>query len=99
MLPCLTAAVVQRVERLTLARQCPTLLTLLKSFPLTLSLNEPTFKDLVVVYRWVSCAVSPVSLGLRVLGAGGRLCCPGVTSCQHAACGGMCLTSPISTST
>ncbi len=41
----------QRVERLTLARQCPTLLTLLKSFPLSLSLNEPTFKDLVVVYR------------------------------------------------
>lgn len=42
---------VQRIERLTLARQCPTLLTLLKAFPKSMSLQEPTFKDLVVVYR------------------------------------------------
>jgi hypothetical protein len=41
----------QKIERQTLARQCPTLLTLLKSFPLSMSLQEPTFKDLVVVYR------------------------------------------------
>lgn len=46
-------AVLQRVERQTLARQCPTLLTLLKSFPRNMSLQEPTFKDLVVVYRCV----------------------------------------------
>lgn len=39
------------MERETLARQCPTLLTLLKSFPMSMSLQEPTFKDLVVVYR------------------------------------------------
>lgn len=50
----------QRVERETLARQCPTLLTLLKSFPLSMSLQEPTFKDLVVVYRW--------GVGFRVSG-------------------------------
>lgn len=41
----------QAVERKTLARQCPTLLTLLKSFPKTIELQEPTFKDIVVVYR------------------------------------------------
>lgn len=41
----------QRVERQTLARQCPTLMMLLKNFPKKLSLQEPTFKDLVVVYR------------------------------------------------
>lgn len=41
----------KRIERLTLARQCPTLLTLLKAFPKSMSLQEPTFKDLVVVYR------------------------------------------------
>lgn len=47
----------QKVERQTLARQCPTLLTLLKSFPISLTLQEPTFKDLVVVYRWVGVRV------------------------------------------
>lgn len=45
------ACLPQRVERKTLARQCPTLLTLLKAFPTTMELQEPTFKDLVVVYR------------------------------------------------
>ena len=39
------------VERLTLARQCPTVLTLLKAGPAILELQEPTFKDIVVVYR------------------------------------------------
>lgn len=39
------------VERNTLARQCPTLLTLLKAFPTKMELQEPTFKDIVVVYR------------------------------------------------
>jgi hypothetical protein len=48
---CVHALHVQRVERQTLARQCPTLVTLLKHFPLSMSLQEPTFKDLVVVYR------------------------------------------------
>lgn len=41
----------QVVERKTLKRQCPTVLTLLKSFPKVLELQEPTFKDVVVVYR------------------------------------------------
>jgi hypothetical protein len=41
----------QTVERKTLARQCPTLLTLLKSFPKSMELEEPTFKDIVVLYR------------------------------------------------
>jgi len=39
------------VERKTLARQCPTLLTLLKAFPNSMELEEPTFKDIVVLYR------------------------------------------------
>ncbi|KAF6257530.1 hypothetical protein COO60DRAFT_1701817 [Scenedesmus sp. NREL 46B-D3] len=39
------------VERKTLARQCPTLLTLLKAFATKMELQEPTFKDIVVVYR------------------------------------------------
>jgi hypothetical protein len=39
------------VERITLKRLCPTVLTLLKSFPKTLELQEPTFRDVVVVYR------------------------------------------------
>jgi hypothetical protein len=43
----------QAVERNTLARQCPTLLTLLKAFPSKMELQEPTFKDIVVVYRYV----------------------------------------------
>lgn len=54
---CTLLPALQRVERETLARQCPTLLTLLKSFPLNMSLQEPTFKDLVVVYRCVGCGV------------------------------------------
>jgi hypothetical protein len=41
------------VERNTLKRQCPTLLTLLKAFPRSMELQEPTFKDVVVLYRWV----------------------------------------------
>jgi hypothetical protein len=44
-------AALQSVERNTLARQCPTLLTLLKAFPTKMELQEPTFKDIVVVYR------------------------------------------------
>jgi hypothetical protein len=48
-LPYCTA--LQSVERNTLARQCPTLLTLLKAFPTKMELQEPTFKDIVVVYR------------------------------------------------
>ncbi|GBF88981.1 aminopeptidase [Raphidocelis subcapitata] len=39
------------VERVTLKRLCPTVLTLLKAFPKTLELQEPTFRDVVVVYR------------------------------------------------
>lgn len=39
------------MERKTLKRQCPTVLTLLKAFPKVLELQEPTFKDVVVVYR------------------------------------------------
>lgn len=39
------------VERNTLKRQCPTLLTLLKAFPRSMELQEPTFKDVVVLYR------------------------------------------------
>ena len=39
------------VERNTLKRQCPTLLTLLKAFPSSMELQEPTFKDVVVLYR------------------------------------------------
>ncbi|KAI8462870.1 MAG: hypothetical protein J3K34DRAFT_527436 [Monoraphidium minutum] len=39
------------VERQTLKRLCPTLLTLLKSFPKALELQEPTFRDIVVIYR------------------------------------------------
>jgi hypothetical protein len=35
----------------TLKRLCPTVLTLLKAFPKTLELQEPTFKDVVVIYR------------------------------------------------
>lgn len=46
--------VLQAVERKTLARQCPTLLTLLKAFPKTMELQEPTFKDIVVVYRYAA---------------------------------------------
>lgn len=41
------------MERRTLARQCPTLLTLLKAFPKKMELQEPTFKDIIVLYRWV----------------------------------------------
>ena len=41
------------VERNTLKRQCPTLLTLLKAFPTPMELQEPTMKDLVVLYRCV----------------------------------------------
>jgi hypothetical protein len=48
------------VERQTLNRACPTLLTLLKAFPATLELQEPTFKDVVVIYR------SGFRLGLRL---------------------------------
>lgn len=51
----------QVVERNTLKRQCPTLLTLLKSFPATLELQEPTFKDIVVVYRKAYPARAPPS--------------------------------------
>ncbi len=43
----------QVVERVTLKRLCPTVFTLLKSLPLTLELQEPTFSDVVVLYRWV----------------------------------------------
>lgn len=43
--------ILQAVERNTLARQCPTLLTLLKAFTTKMELQEPTFKDIVVVYR------------------------------------------------
>jgi hypothetical protein len=39
------------VERNTLKRQCPNLLTLLKAFPRSMELQEPTFKDVVVLYR------------------------------------------------
>jgi hypothetical protein len=42
----------QTVERRTLARQCPTVLTLLQSFPKKMELQEPTFKDIIVLYRW-----------------------------------------------
>ena len=42
----------QVVERMTLKRQCPTVLTLLKHFPVPMELQEPTFKEIVVVYRW-----------------------------------------------
>jgi hypothetical protein len=49
----LTDPTAQVVERVTLKRLCPTVVTLLKAFPKTLELQEPTFKDVVVVYRWV----------------------------------------------
>lgn len=55
-----THAHTQSVERQTLARQCPTLVTLIKKFPVSMSLQEPTFRDLVVVYRCVprACGVT-----------------------------------------
>lgn len=51
------------MERKTLARHCPTLLTLLKAFPVSLELQEPTFKDIVVVYRSVPRAANTACLG------------------------------------
>lgn len=44
----------KQVERRTLRRLCPNLVTLLKVIFSSLELEEPTFKDLVVVYRWAS---------------------------------------------
>jgi hypothetical protein len=41
------------VERVTLKRLCPTVASLLAAFPKVLELQEPTFKELVVVYRCV----------------------------------------------
>ncbi len=40
------------VERHTLKRHCPTLVTLIKSFMKKLELQEPSFKDVIVIYRW-----------------------------------------------
>lgn len=51
MVVCWGGGYLQAIERKTLARQCPTVLTLLKSFPLKMELQEPTFKDTVVLYR------------------------------------------------
>lgn len=39
------------VERVTLKRLCPNVLKLLLAFPRVLELQEPTFKELIVVYR------------------------------------------------
>eukprot|EP00775_Hariotina_reticulata_P003878 gene3878-4133_t len=39
------------VERVSLARQCPSLWKLLAAFPRKMELQEPTYKDIVVLYR------------------------------------------------
>lgn len=58
----------QTVERVTLARQCPTLLTLLKALPARIALVEPTYKQIVVVYR---CALLLSTAGVRCVLASG----------------------------
>jgi hypothetical protein len=37
---------------MTLKRRFPTVTSLLKGFSETVELQEPTFQDVVVVYRW-----------------------------------------------
>lgn len=55
----------QVVHRLTLKRECPTVLTLLKALPKQVELQEPTFKEIVVLYRWGCIAASLIRGALQ----------------------------------